>query len=68
MVPVRSRGYGRDVLAAGVGRRERRQRQQVVADRGLVVEDAAGQFCGAVVLCEKDAVTWNRSSWAGWRS
>jgi Protein of unknown function (DUF3097) len=57
MVPVRSRGYGRDVLAAGAGRRERRQRRQVVAERGLVVEDAAGQFCGAVVLCEKDAVT-----------
>jgi hypothetical protein len=29
----------------------------VPAERGLVVEDAAGQFCGAVVMCEKDAVT-----------
>ena len=27
------------------------------AERGLVVEDATGQFCGAVVGCEKDAVT-----------
>ena len=30
---------------------------QVAAERGLVVEDAAGEFCGAVVCCEKDAVT-----------
>jgi hypothetical protein len=53
---VRSRQYGPDVLAA---RRERRPRQlrQVVAEYGLVVEDATGGFCGAVVLCEKDAVT-----------
>jgi hypothetical protein len=29
----------------------------VAADRGLVVEDVTGQFCGAVVLCEKNAVT-----------
>jgi hypothetical protein len=29
----------------------------VPAERGLVIEDADGQFCGAVVLCEKDAVT-----------
>jgi hypothetical protein len=29
----------------------------VAAEPGLVVEDAAGQFCGAVVFCEKDAVT-----------
>jgi hypothetical protein len=29
----------------------------VAAERGLVVEDAAGEFCGAVVWCEKDAVT-----------
>jgi hypothetical protein len=54
---VRSRQYGPDVLA------ERRRRPgqgpipQVAAERGLVVEDAAGEFCGAVVFCEKDAVT-----------
>jgi hypothetical protein len=29
----------------------------VPAEAGLVVEDASGRFCGAVVLCEKDAVT-----------
>jgi hypothetical protein len=29
----------------------------VEAERGLVVEDYAAEFCGAVVLCEKDAVT-----------
>ena len=57
MVPVRSRDYGRDVLAAAIRRRGRLQLRQVAAEHGLVVEDAAGQFCGAVVLCEKDAVT-----------
>ena len=57
MVPVRSRDYGRDVLAAVAKRRARPQLRQVAAEHGLVVEDAAGQFCGAVVLCEKDAVT-----------
>jgi hypothetical protein len=55
--PVRSRDYGPDVLAAGNRRPARPQPRQVVAERGLVVEDAAGQFCGAVVFCEKDAVT-----------
>src|SRR5215472_10091661 len=57
MVPMRSRDYGRDVLAAALKRRGPRQLPQIAAERGLVVEDAAGQFCGAVVLCEKDAVT-----------
>jgi hypothetical protein len=53
---VRSRHYGPDVL--GPGRRPpRRQLPAVPAERGLVVEDAAAEFCGAVVLCEKDAVT-----------
>jgi Protein of unknown function (DUF3097) len=53
---VRSREYGSDVLAAG-NRRQRRELRRVPAEPGLVVEDAAGRFCGAVVLCEKDAVT-----------
>ena len=53
---MRSRQYGPDVLAAG-RRPPRRQLPQVRAERGLVVEDAAAEFCGAVVLCEKDAVT-----------
>ena len=52
---MHSRRYGPDVLAAGQPRR--RELRRVPAQRGLVVEDAAGQFCGAVVGCEKDAVT-----------
>jgi hypothetical protein len=54
---VRSIRYGPDVLAAGRRRPGQRQLPQVAAERGLVVEDAAAEFCGAVVFCEKDAVT-----------
>ena len=54
--PVRSRDYGPDVLAAGP-RQARAQPRRVAAEPGLVVEDATGRFCGAVVFCEKDAVT-----------
>jgi Protein of unknown function (DUF3097) len=54
---VRSRQYGPDVLAEGRRRPGQGPIPQVAAERGLVVEDAAGEFCGAVVLCEKDAVT-----------
>jgi hypothetical protein len=54
---VRSRRYGPDVLAVQRRRPGQRQLPQVSAERGLVVEDAAGEFCGAVVFCEKDAVT-----------
>jgi Protein of unknown function (DUF3097) len=54
---VRSRQYGPDVLAEGRRRPGQGQIPRVPAERGLVVEDADGQFCGAVVLCEKDAVT-----------
>jgi hypothetical protein len=54
---VRSMRYSPDVLAAQQLRPGRRQLPQVAAERGLVVEDAAAEFCGAVVLCEKDAVT-----------
>jgi hypothetical protein len=53
---VRSKQYGSDVLAAG-NRRQRRELRRVPAEPGLVVEDGTGRFCGAVVLCEKDAVT-----------
>jgi hypothetical protein len=53
---VRSRQYGRDVLAEQ-RRPTQRQLPQVPAERGLVVEDATAEFCGAVVFCEKDAVT-----------
>ena len=63
-----SKHYGTDVLAAGSELRRRRflgpgQREvpKVQAERGLVVEDAAGnelsRFCGAVVGYEKGAVT-----------
>ena len=57
------RQYGADALAAGqpggLSRRRPRAREvpTVEAERGLVVEDSAGQFCGAVVGCEKGAVT-----------
>jgi len=54
---VRSRQYDQDVLAAGRRRPGQVQLPRVPADRGLVVEDGAGEFCGAVVFCEKDAVT-----------
>jgi Protein of unknown function (DUF3097) len=51
---VRSRQYRLDVLAA----RDRRPipPPRLSAENGLVVEDSAGEFCGAVVGCEKDAV------------
>jgi Protein of unknown function (DUF3097) len=50
------RDYGPDVLA-GKGRRQRPEFPQVPAERGLVVEEAGGGFCGAVVDCEKHVVT-----------
>ena len=59
-----SRQYGADVLAAGSELSRRRflgpgQREvpKVEAERGLVVEDSEGRFCGAVVGYEKGAVT-----------
>ena len=55
--PVQSRDYGPDVLATWNRRPARAQSRQVAAEHGLVVEDATGRFCGAVVFCEKDAVT-----------
>jgi hypothetical protein len=57
------RQYGADVLATGqpggLARRRPGQREvpQVQAEPGLVVEDAEGRFCGAVVGVEKGAVT-----------
>jgi Protein of unknown function (DUF3097) len=54
---VRSRQYDADVLASGRQRPGQRQLPRVAAERGLVVEDRAAEFCGAVVFCEKDAVT-----------
>ena len=51
------RDYGPDVLAENAGRRRRAEFPQVPAERGLVVEEAGGGFCGAVVDCEKQVVT-----------
>jgi hypothetical protein len=51
---VRSKRYGDDVLAAPSRRPP--PLPQVAAEYGLVVEDGAADFCGAVVGCEKDAV------------
>jgi hypothetical protein len=52
---MRSRQYNEDVLTAPVRRPV--TPPPVAAENGLVVEDSAGDFCGAVVACEKDAVT-----------
>ena len=54
---MRSRQYGPDVLGNGPQRLRKREIPQVVAERGLVVEDIAAEFCGAVIFCEKEAVT-----------
>ena len=48
MLAVRSQDYGRDVLAG----RKRRAIPELVAEPGLVVEDPASGFCGAVVRFE----------------
>jgi Protein of unknown function (DUF3097) len=52
---VRSRQYEQDVLAPPS--RKPAAPPRVAAEPGLVVEDSAGEFCGAIVGCEKDAVT-----------
>jgi hypothetical protein len=49
---VHSHDYGRDVLA----RRKRRTVPEVAAEPGLVVEDPASGFCGAVVKFEHGQV------------
>ncbi len=51
------RDYGPDVLADGWRRAGRPEVPAVPAERGLVVEEAGGGFCGAVVACEKAVVT-----------
>jgi hypothetical protein len=53
---MRSKRYEADVLAAAAGPRERPDYPQVDVEYGLVVEDRAAEFCGAVVGWEKDAV------------
>ncbi|GGS47678.1 hypothetical protein GCM10010156_03050 [Planobispora rosea] len=49
--------YERDVLAGNWRRPLKGTIPQVPAELDLVVEDAAGGFCGAVVACDKEAVT-----------
>ncbi|MGW4638689.1 DUF3097 domain-containing protein [Sphaerisporangium sp. NPDC004334] len=51
------RDYGRDVLAGDWRRPLRGKIPKVPAELDLVVEDAEGGFCGAVVACDKEAVT-----------
>jgi hypothetical protein len=51
---VRSRRYDQEVLAAPS--RKPVPPPRVAAEHGLVVEDGAGEFCGAVISCDKDAV------------
>jgi hypothetical protein len=52
---VRSRQYTEDELAPSARRPPEPPR--VAAENGMVVEDGDGDFCGAVVGCERDTVT-----------
>jgi hypothetical protein len=55
---MRSKDYGADVLASPAGRRPRPATpRSVVAELGLVVEEPATGWCGAVVELDKDTVT-----------
>ncbi|GGO07429.1 hypothetical protein GCM10010116_14930 [Microbispora rosea subsp. aerata] len=49
--------YGRDVLSGDWRRARRKRIPEIPAEPDLVVEDAEGRFCGAVVACDKEAVT-----------
>ncbi|WP_192781029.1 DUF3097 domain-containing protein [Nonomuraea africana] len=49
--------YERDVLAGNWRRPGKGTIPSVPAERDLVVEDADSGFCGAVVACDKEAVT-----------
>jgi hypothetical protein len=51
---VRSRQYDNEALAPPS--RRPTPPPPIVAEPGLVVEDGAGEFCGAVIACERDAV------------
>jgi hypothetical protein len=51
---MRSVRYGADVLGSSHGRR--RRVSEVPAEPGLVVEDAASGFCGAVLRVDRDGV------------
>lgn len=52
MTPMRSRQYGPDLTPPW---KKQRPAPEVAAEPGLVVEDAATGWCGAVVRCEKTA-------------
>ncbi len=52
---MHSRRYEEDVLSPPP--RKPAAVPRVAAEPGLVVEDSAAEFCGAIVGCEKDAVT-----------
>ncbi|MGO9162637.1 MAG: DUF3097 domain-containing protein [Streptosporangiaceae bacterium] len=54
---MRSKQYGPDVLAAARRRPGLAEAPRVAAEIGMVVEDSAAEFCGAVVGWEKDAIT-----------
>jgi hypothetical protein len=49
--------YSQDILAPAPRRPGDAELPRLAAQPGLVVEDAGGDFCGAVVFCEKDSVT-----------
>ncbi|HEX5187908.1 MAG TPA: DUF3097 domain-containing protein [Streptosporangiaceae bacterium] len=53
---MRSKRYEADVLAAASRPRQPPAYPKVAVEHGLVVEDRAAEFCGAVVGWEKDAV------------
>jgi hypothetical protein len=53
---VRSMRYDADVLASAARRGKPAEPAGVPVELGMVIEDAAGEFCGAVVGWEKDAV------------
>ena len=55
-MPCGARGTG-PTFSPRAARRQRRPIPQVEAAHGLVVEDAEGRFCGAVVGCDKATVT-----------
>src|SRR4051794_5861315 len=56
-MPMRDKRYDDDVLAGDWRRPRRGQIPEVPAERDLVVEDPSSGFCGAVVACDKEAVT-----------
>jgi hypothetical protein len=53
---MRSKRYHADVLAAASVPRQRPAYPEVAAEYGMVLEDRAAEFCGAVVGWEKDAI------------